>query len=169
MKKGKGPTAYLIHTSGTGILNDRAAGVGVFMPTKYDDIADVKVITSFQLERWHCNVDQIVLISGDSHQKGERLVKPAIICPPIIYGSGGGPVRNRSSQLPELVRTSLIRGKCFTVQGGNNRWKNVHVADLADVYVLLVEHAVADGGKAAWGVERYYFMENGEHVGFSMI
>ena len=41
---------------------------------------------------------------------------------------------------------------------------NVHVHDLSDCYLKLVEAAVAGGGKATWGAEGYYFTENGTHV-----
>ena len=41
---------------------------------------------------------------------------------------------------------------------------NVHVNDLSDCYVKLIEAAVAGGGKATWGTEGYYFTENGTHV-----
>lgn len=49
---------------------------------------------------------------------------------------------------------------------GKARWNNVHVADLADVYVLLVEKALAgDTSAELWGASGgYYFTENGEHL-----
>lgn len=45
---------------------------------------------------------------------------------------------------------------------GRNIWNNVHVEDLADFYVLLLEKAIA--GEASSGKEGgWYFAENGEH------
>ena len=41
---------------------------------------------------------------------------------------------------------------------------NVHVNDLSDCYMKLVEVAVAGGGTATWGAEGYYLTENGTHV-----
>jgi len=37
----------------------------------------------------------------------------------------------------------------------------VHVSDLSDCYLKLIEAAVAGGGKATWGKEGYYLTENG--------
>lgn len=41
----------------------------------------------------------------------------------------------------------------------------MHVADLADVFVRLTEHAVSnDVDPELWGDKGYYLVENGEHV-----
>ena len=40
----------------------------------------------------------------------------------------------------------------------------MHISDLSDCYLKLVEAAVQGGGKATWGKEGYYFTENGEHA-----
>jgi nucleoside-diphosphate-sugar epimerase len=48
---------------------------------------------------------------------------------------------------------------------GKARWNNVHVTDLSDVYLLLVEAAVAQKqDPELWGARAYYLAENGEHV-----
>ena len=43
-------------------------------------------------------------------------------------------------------------------------WANVHVEDLSDCFLKLVEAAAFGGGTATWNQEGYYFTENGEHV-----
>jgi hypothetical protein len=41
----------------------------------------------------------------------------------------------------------------------------VHVDDLSDAFILLVEEALKpNGGNAQWGDEGYYFAEAGEFV-----
>ena len=40
----------------------------------------------------------------------------------------------------------------------------VHVQDLSNVYLRLVEEAVKGGGNATWEPEGYYFAENGDFV-----
>jgi nucleoside-diphosphate-sugar epimerase len=67
-------------------------------------------------------------------------------------------------QVPWLVQNTLKRGKAFTVQGGKNTWNNVHVQDLAALYLLLTEAAANGGAGADWNENGYYFCENGEHV-----
>lgn len=54
---------------------------------------------------------------------------------------------------------------------GQARWGNVHVHDLSDLYLKLVEQAAAGGSTAEWpgkpslwGSEGYYFAVGGEHV-----
>jgi nucleoside-diphosphate-sugar epimerase len=48
---------------------------------------------------------------------------------------------------------------------GKARWNNVHVSDLAQLFVLLAEAAL-DGNTNAdlWNEKGYYLVENGEHV-----
>ena len=91
-------------------------------------------------------------------------VKTAIVCPPTIYGPGRGPGNQRSHQIPELARSMLEKKSGFQVGEGENLGPHVCVHDLSDCYVRLVEAAVEGGGKATWGKEGYYFVENGELV-----
>lgn len=60
----------------------------------------------------------------------------------------------------------ILHGKYTPIVGqGKARWNNVHVWDLSDVYVTLVEKALAgDLNDELWGSKGYYFTENGEHV-----
>ena len=105
-----------------------------------------------------------MVLAGSDGVGGER-VRTAIICPCNIYGSGEGPIRTRSVQVPALANATLRRGKAFTVNKGENIWHSIHVADLADAYVLLTEEALKEsGGRATWGSEGYYFVENGSFV-----
>jgi nucleoside-diphosphate-sugar epimerase len=51
------------------------------------------------------------------------------------------------------------------IGAGQSIWNNVHIHDLSDVYLLLVDAAIAgrtDDG--LWGAKAYYLAENGEHV-----
>lgn len=155
---------YLIHTSGTGILEvaDMERGTyGVRAEKVFDDWDGVKEVTSLPDAAPHRNVDKIVLAAGT--EQGTS-VKTAIVCPPTIYGPGCGPDNQRSIQAYELAKTTLKRGKEFQVGGGQNLWTMVHVQDLSNVYLRLVEEAVKGGGNAAWGPEGYYFAENGDFV-----
>ena len=57
----------------------------------------------------------------------------------------------------------MKRGKAFSVGEGKSTWNNVHVRDLAVLYLKLVEAAVADEEDVDWNEEGYYFAENGTH------
>jgi nucleoside-diphosphate-sugar epimerase len=63
-----------------------------------------------------------------------------------------------------LAKVTLKRGKGFQVEGGQNLWTMVHVQDLSNVCLRLVEEAVKGGGNATWGPEGHYFAENGGFV-----
>ncbi|KAJ5372860.1 hypothetical protein N7517_004866 [Penicillium concentricum] len=156
---------FLIHTSGTGILGNPDQAYGAPPDREYDDVSDIKIITNFPLRRWHRDVDKLVLeaSAGDDPVDNAK-IKTAIVCPPTIYGRGDGPIRVRSVQLPDLANSALRRGGSLTVNEGKNEWRNVHVADLANAYVLLIEEALRGGGKADWNSDGYYFVENGHHV-----
>ena len=73
-------------------------------------------------------------------------------------------MNQRSIQLPELTRSTLEIGHGVYVGAGQTRWTEVNVRDLSTFYLLLVEAAAAGGGKATWGPEGYYFVENGEFL-----
>lgn len=107
----------LIHISGTGVLNDASTGFGNPAPKVYDDVKDIVEITSLPESALHRNVDDAVLTGGVQNK-----VPTAIICPPLIYGVGEGPIKKRSIQIPYLSETILKRGRAFTVGDGKNIW-----------------------------------------------
>ena len=134
----------------------------------YDDLEGVSKVTSLPEDAPHRKVDKIILAAG---AETSGAVKAAVVCPPTIYGAGRGPDNKRSHQLPELARATLQKGHGVKVGKGKTLWSNVHVHDLSDLYLKLVESAAAGGsvaeweGKPAlWGEEGYFFSENSEHV-----
>ncbi|KAL9002411.1 MAG: hypothetical protein Q9188_004660 [Gyalolechia gomerana] len=152
---------YIIHTSGTGILmfaDMERQTYGESSSKVYNDWDGIGEVTSIPDFAPHRNVDKVILGATASN------VKPAIVCPPTIFGPGRGPGNQRSHQVPELSRCTLQKGHGIQVGAGETFWTNVHVHDLSDVFVSLVEAATAGGGQASWGSEGYYFTENGEHV-----
>ncbi|KAJ5465339.1 uncharacterized protein N7458_001025 [Penicillium daleae] len=116
------------------------------------------------MDRWHSNIDRIVLDATASDPVEQPKAKTAIVCPPTIYGTRIGPVTKRSVQIPDLAKASLRRWKALTVIQGQNEWRNINVADLADAYVILVEEAFKGGGKAYWNGDGYFFIENRQHT-----
>jgi len=107
----------------------------------------------------HWPTEKIVLKAGIEH--ADR-VKTAIVSPPCIFGPGRGPVNTRSIQVYELTREILKAKEGVQLGAATNIWTEIHVQDLSMVYLLLGEAAAQGGGKATWGKEGYYFVENGE-------
>lgn len=80
-------------------------------------------------------------------------------------GKGRGPSSNRGRQVYELAKLVLTKQFTPIIGEGKARWNSVHVADLADLFVLLTEKAVAkDTSSQLWGENGYVLAENGEHV-----
>jgi nucleoside-diphosphate-sugar epimerase len=127
----------------------------------YNDLEGVSALTSLPDSALHRNVDKLVLAASTD------AVKTAIIAPPTIYGKGRGPGNQRSIQVYDLVAWMLKDGQAPLVGRGLSEWDNVHVHDLSDLYVLLVDAIAAnnkDLDKELWGLNGYYLAENGHHV-----
>lgn len=122
----------------------------------WDDLKDIDEIKNDIPDfAPHRKVDKLIMDSG---------LKTATVCPPTIYGVGRGPGNQRSIQLPDLARGFLLRKKGFYVGKGETHWTHVHLHDLSRLFLLLAEDAVNGGGRATWGIESYFFCENGDHV-----
>ncbi|TIA12461.1 NAD(P)-binding protein [Aureobasidium pullulans] len=158
---------YWLHTGGTGILcykdsaNDFKT-LGKWTDEQHDDLEGVDAVVNLPDEAFHRNVDKIVLEAGN---KNKDIVKTVIVCPPTIYGTGRGPVSGRGRQVYEMAKLILTEGFIPVVGQGKARWNNIHVADLSEVYKLLVDRVVhGDLSDDIWGARGYMFVENGEHL-----
>lgn len=83
----------------------------------------------------------------------DRGVHTVIICPSLIYGIGRG-LNSHSMQVPWLIATARRHGGAKHLGPGENRWSNVHIDDLVDLYLLALEKAPAGS---------FYYAENGEN------
>ncbi|KAF1984189.1 NAD(P)-binding protein [Aulographum hederae CBS 113979] len=153
--------SFLIHLSGTGIVSDfrDPKYLGELNPKVWSDVDDLEAITSLPDDAPHRITDKIVLAAAAEH--GDK-IKTAIMCPPDIYGAGRGPGKKQSVYLPVyLMEIKQTRAPFFTGSGGNTRsW--VHISDLMNLYMKVVEAAAEGGGKAHWGKEGYYFASTQE-------
>ncbi|KIJ63848.1 hypothetical protein HYDPIDRAFT_133756 [Hydnomerulius pinastri MD-312] len=159
-----GTVPILIHTSTNptpGVLTDKAGGNYAY-DTIYDDLNpdQLETLPDTQLHR---NVD-LMVIAADK----EGYARTYIVLPSTIYGFATGKlvdlgIQNpRSIQIPKLVQVSLSRGRGGMVGKGVNKWPNVHIDDIGDLYIVVYD-AILEG-KAGHGREGLYFGENGEHV-----
>lgn len=122
--EGSGKT-YL-RTSGTGVYTDLAHGAAsdrVFTETTPHTPAEV-VATRYASD-------------FDVQAAAERGIRTVVIRPSMIYGDGA------SEQLPLLIRRAIIAHRSIYVGAGENRWSNVYLPDLAEVYALALEAAPA--------------------------
>ena len=165
-----GQDTIYIHTSGTSILNDGAAGRYLGEKIFHDDTA--AEIDSVADDAPHREIDLTILRRRKEFGDKARL---AIMIPPLIYGIN--PRHNRLSiQVPTLVRFALKHGFSGYVGDGRSAESQVHVLDLARAYVFVLkycEKATAQELKK----NPYFFCENGhesswlqvaQHIGESL-
>jgi nucleoside-diphosphate-sugar epimerase len=133
----------LICTTGSGIVADSAAG-------EYASAVVVTDDTYFEPVAFHRpRVAMNRFVRQAAIDKGIRSI---VICPSMIYGTGRG-LQPDSDQLPKLMAVSKQMGAGVYFGKGLNRYSNVHIDDLVDLYVLALEKA--PGGS-------FFCVENGD-------
>jgi nucleoside-diphosphate-sugar epimerase len=138
----RGSGKPLLHTSGSSVIGDDALGNNV-SEAIYDEDTPMIVEPVKQPRR---DIElQVIAASAEG-------VRAVVICPSNIYGSGTG-LYPRSVQIPFLVDDARAGGVVHMVGRGVNRWSNVHIEDVAELYLLAFEKAPAGA---------FYFIENGE-------
>ena len=133
----------LIHTSGSSIVYDEAGGDAESPKIYHDD----SFFQPLPIRQARVAIDRLVRTAGIS-----RGIRAIVICPTTIYGPGRG-LKKESDQIPKLIRKSKDRGAGVYVGRGINRWSNVHIDDLIDLYLLVLEKAPSGA---------FFFAENGE-------
>ena len=131
----------LLHTSGTSVLGDKANGEPsdrIFTEETPFEPAPEKA-PRVAIDR------EIVGAAG-------RGLRAVVLCNTLIYGRGLGQHAD-SVQIPLLVEQARRSGTARYIGRGLNIWSNVHVEDVADLYVLALDRAPAGS---------FYYVENGE-------
>jgi len=153
--KETGKRGIYIHTSGSGIVNVVTRGNSA-SETIFED--DNKAQTdAIPATNPHRDVDTFLFANADSHDL-------VIIVPTTIYGQGytlPGISNPISIQIPLAIKAALKHKKAYQIGKGLNIWSNVHVSDLGDLYILLLEKLLK--GELKGESQGYYFAENGEH------
>lgn len=133
----------LITTSGTGIAADSAAGEFA----SHEVISEDTYFEPVPFRRPRVAMNQIVRKAAID--KGVRSI---VICPSMVYGKGLG-LQPDSDQIPKLMAVSKQVGAGVYFGKGLNRYSNVFIRDLVDLYLLALDKA--PGGS-------FFFAENGD-------
>jgi nucleoside-diphosphate-sugar epimerase len=135
-----GSNKPLVHTSGSSVVSDTANG------EPSDKVYD-------EDSKWTPVPDKVarVALDRDIVAASARGVRSIVLCNTLIYGHGLGAHRD-SVQVPKLVELAR-QGVARHIGRGLNIWSNVHIEDMADLYLLALD-------KAAAGT--FLFVENGE-------
>lgn len=88
-------------------------------------------------------------------------IKTYIIMSPTIYGVGSGFFNKLSIQIPLLTKVAIAQKQSIVIGKGDAVWNHVHIADLADLYVLFAEKLLA-GADLPSNEKGIYFSETGE-------
>jgi len=121
----------LIHTTGSAIVADHADGEYAATVPLTDD-------SYFEpLPYRRPRVDMNRYVRQAAIEKGIRSI---VVCPSMLYGTGRG-LKPDSEQIPRLVALSKQLGGGVYVGKGLSRYSNVHIDDLVDLYVLVLEKA----------------------------
>jgi nucleoside-diphosphate-sugar epimerase len=130
-----------IHSSGSSIVADFAMGE----PSEriFDEATPIEPLPE-RAER--VAIDRLVLAAPG--------IRSVVLCNAMIYGDALGPP-TQSVQIPALVRQAKASGVVRYIGRGLNRWSNVHIADVAALYVLAL-------AKASAGT--FMYVESGEEA-----
>ncbi|MBC9913014.1 NAD-dependent epimerase/dehydratase family protein [Chitinophaga varians] len=136
----EGSGKMYIHTSGGGILGDKAAGQYA-NPNAYTDIIEKPLFERAAR----------VLIDREVMHYAQRGIHTVVICPTMVYGKGLA-LKQESDQIPALIREAQQRGSAVMVGKGVHLTSNVHIMDLLSLYALAITKAPAGS---------FYYAENG--------
>lgn len=130
-----------IHSSGTSIVADLAMGE----PSEriFDEATPIAPLPE---RAARVAIDRLVLAAPG--------IRSAVLCNAMIYGHPLGPPA-QSVQIPALVRQAKASGVVRYIGRGLNRWSNVHIADVAALYVLTLAKARAG---------TFMYVESGEEA-----
>ena len=136
-----GSDKLFIHTSGSSLVGDKAAGK-LSQQIFHEDIAFAPLTE----KAGRVAINQRVLASA---HEGVRSV---VLCHSLIYGQGHG-LKKNSIQIPWLIDLAKKRGVACYIGKGENVWSHVHIDDVVNLYLLAMQHASSGS---------FFFVENGE-------
>jgi nucleoside-diphosphate-sugar epimerase len=117
----------LLHTSGSSIVADEAAG------EPSDKVFDEDHLPA-------PTQDKAARVALDRAVLAEAGVRSIILCNALVYGDALGPPA-KSIQLPLLIDRARETGVSAYIGRGLNRWSTVHIADVVDLYLLALDRA----------------------------
>ncbi|KAF4612716.1 hypothetical protein D9613_011831 [Agrocybe pediades] len=141
------------------LLHTASSQITLLVSTIHPPLS-MTMLTRTKSKHWqqHRTVD-IELVKADK----EGYMKAYLVLPSMIYGLGQGRlvdlgIQNKFSiQIPQLIQAALARGRGGMVGAGTNVWGNVHIEDIADLYIILFNLIRQNPDSVAHGREGFYF------------
>ena len=138
-----GTGKVFIHTSGSSVVGDDVLGES----TTADIYTEETPFVPMDIREERVAINNFVRRAGIDHW-----VRTVVIVPSMAYGNALG-LDVESDQLPVIFKKSIEHKAGVYLGAGVNRWSNVHIADLANLYLLAMEKAPSAS---------YFYAENGE-------
>jgi nucleoside-diphosphate-sugar epimerase len=139
----EGTGKVFIHTSGSSVIADDVLG-------DFENPEIFEENTPFiplKVREQGVAINQMVRDAGI-----HRNIRTVVMVPSMIYGDSLG-LDVESVQLPAVYRKSIESCKGVYLGKGINRWSNVNISDVVDLYLLALENAPAAS---------YFYVEIGE-------
>ncbi|KAF8917257.1 hypothetical protein CPB85DRAFT_1431527 [Mucidula mucida] len=127
-----GTKTEVIHASGVGILADDARGMDI--PSKVYDDADAEEMARIPEERLHRNVD-LEFLKADA----EGYITLYLVIPAAVFGDVSNALVDAGIQKAPVF---TFKGVVATIGEGENHWSIIHIDDLTDLVMIIVDKVV---------------------------
>lgn len=154
---GRAKKPFYIHNSGASLIWDEPEGNKD--AHLWDDIVDVEKLITLNVGHTHAATDRIVRAAAPD-------VNISIVSPGFVGGLSPSIEHPTPITTPAILTTARAFGSGFQISQGENISAWIHVSDLANMFMVLIDDALAvmSGTKverteplALWGPEAYYF------------
>ncbi|OIW25341.1 NAD dependent epimerase/dehydratase [Coniochaeta ligniaria NRRL 30616] len=166
-QKATGKEVHYIHTSGTSSLGDNTITKKYLHPEGrvFSDKEDIYPYLKEReaIEAYGQRTTDIAVVETGK----DTGVKTYINMSPTIYGVGTGAFNKLSIQVPMMMRKAIESRVAQCVGDGSGVWDHVHIADLVDLYEIMLAKVLA-GENIGSGREGFYFNSVGRHSWFGV-
>ncbi|CAE6470322.1 unnamed protein product [Rhizoctonia solani] len=171
-KEKTGKRALYFHATGTMTYAGEASGELRKDYEVWDDRDKNRLRKKVDINAPHRRIDLEAIRAHD-----QNVADVYVICPPVVYGLGTGPVRRINGQITHAVRIFLEMNHAVYVGKGTNIWSHIHIRDLIQAILTIIDHAIRtqndtpEGDQTAErdGFDNFYFTSAGEHTWGSVI
>lgn len=139
------PSVY-IHLGGTAIVSDWS--LRRHTERVWSDVDDIDTIWSLPETAVHRRTESMIQEAWTKY--GDK-IKTAVVAPPNMHGEGTGSGRTESFFGPAFLQESLRIGATFYVDSKSDVHSTAHVEDVAQIFLRLVEAALAGEQCVDWG------------------
>ncbi|VDC03931.1 unnamed protein product [Peniophora sp. CBMAI 1063] len=150
------PKGVFLHTSGAMLFNDLSADGNAVDGSYWNDNSE-EDMKNIDPDALHGPVDTRVLKAGE-----EGYVTNYTLCPAAVVGTGSGPVKVPSIFVKMLIQYFTAAKRPLIAAEGTSRYNYVHIDDLVDLYLRLLEVIVSGEQANDSSYARYYIGDSTE-------